>query len=126
MSPHTLQVILYVRDLDDARGFYCDLLGLPLRDDSDWFSAFAIDEHAWICCNARREDYERYGTGGKGTLVELWVDDVDAEHARLSSMGIPFEGPPEDKPWGLRSCTTRDPEGYRVSLSSRIAQVPPR
>ncbi len=115
------EIILYVRDLDAARGFYSDLLGFPVVYESDWFVSFKTAPNVHLSCNGRREDYTLRGTGGRGTLVEFRVSDVDAVHAALERMGVQFEFAPEDKPWGLRACATRDPEGYPVWISTPVA-----
>ncbi|MCO4771134.1 MAG: VOC family protein [Deltaproteobacteria bacterium] len=121
IEPSAHETILYVRDLDAARGFYSDLLGLQVIYESDFFLSFRTGPSSYLSCNGRREDYERNGTNGRGAIVEFRVADVDAAWNGLHSLGIPFEFPPEDKPWGLRSCCTRDPEGYMVWFSTPIA-----
>lgn len=120
LNPTASETILYVRDLDAARGFYADLLGLPVIYESDFFLSFKSGPASFLSCNGRREDYEKNGAAGKGVLVEFRCDDVDATWRQLSSFGIPFEFDPEDKPWGLRSCCTRDPEGYAVWFSTPV------
>jgi catechol 2,3-dioxygenase-like lactoylglutathione lyase family enzyme len=120
LAPTLHEIILYVRDLDAARGFYWDLLGFPVVYESDWFLSFRTAPNVHVSCNGRREDYRLRGTGGKGALVEFRVADVDATWAKLSRAGVPFEFEPEDKPWGLRACGTRDPEGYPVWISSLV------
>ncbi len=120
LNPTASETILYVRDLDAARGFYADLLGLAVVYESDFFLSFASGPGSFLSCNARRADYERDGAGGKGVLVEFRVKDVDATWRGLAAFGIPFDFEPEDKPWGLRSCCTRDPEGYAVWISTPI------
>jgi catechol 2,3-dioxygenase-like lactoylglutathione lyase family enzyme len=120
ITPTAFETILYVRDLDAARGFYADILGLSVFYESDFYLSFQIGEGAFLSCNGRRETYKACGTGEKGVIVEFRVADVDATHRRLVAMGIPFEFPPEDKPWGLRSCCMRDPEGYPVWISTLL------
>ncbi len=120
LQPTVHEIILYVRDLDAARGFYSDLLGFPLVYESDWFLSFRTAPNVNLSCNGRRDDYAREGARGKGVLVEFRVEDVDATYAELNRAGVPFEFPPENKPWGLRACGTRDPEGYRVWISSLL------
>jgi catechol 2,3-dioxygenase-like lactoylglutathione lyase family enzyme len=124
-APFLTEIILYVRDLDAARGFYADLLGFPIVYESDWFLSFKPLEGVHLSCNGRRADYERRGTNGRGVLVELRVPDVDAHFAALSRRGVPWEFSPEDKPWGLRACGTVDPEGYPVWFSSPIPGAVP-
>lgn len=118
MQTRVLEMILFVRDLDEARGYYHDLLGLPIVFESDWYLSLRTGPSSFLSCNGRRGDYEQHGTGGRGARVELRVDDVDATYRCLEALGVPFESAPEDMPWGLRSCTSRDPEGYAVWISS--------
>ena len=121
IRPTAQETILYVRDLDAARGYYADLMGFPVTYESDWFLSFEIGPRRYLSCNGRREDYETRGTSGRGVLIEFRVEDVDATHRELSDLGVPFEFSPEDKPWGLRSCGSRDPEGYPVWFSTPLA-----
>jgi catechol 2,3-dioxygenase-like lactoylglutathione lyase family enzyme len=118
VEARVLELILFVRDLTEARGYYHDLLGLPVVYESDWYLSFAAGPSSFISCNGRRQDYREHGSGGRGVRVEIRVDDVDAVWRRLEAAGVPFEAPPEDMPWGLRSCISRDPEGYAVWISS--------
>lgn len=50
----------------------------------------------------------------------LEVDDVDQEYERLRAEGIEFEGPPADRPWGVRSTATVDPAGHSVELTTPL------
>lgn len=121
IEPTLHEIILYVRDLDEARGFYSDLLGFPVVYESDWFLTFRTAPNVHLSCNGRRDDYRVHGAGGSGVLVEFRVADVDETYRRLLRIGVPFDFSPEDKPWGLRACGTRDPEGYQVLFSSLMA-----
>ncbi len=94
IEPTLHEIILYVRDLDAARGFYSDLLGFPVVYESDWFLSFKTAPNVHLSCNGRREDYERRGKKGGGVLVEFRVADVDATHAQLSRAGVPFDFSP--------------------------------
>lgn len=118
IEPTATETILFVRDLDAARGFYADILGLPVIYESDFFLSFRTGAASYLSCNARRPAYEQSGARGKGVIVEFRVADVDKTHRDLAAYGIPFDFTPEDKPWGLRSCGTRDPEGHAVWIST--------
>ena len=121
IEPTLHEIILYVRDLDAARGFYSDLLGFPVVYESDWFLTFRTAPDVHLSCNGRRDDYQVCGAAGAGVLVEFRVVDVDDTYRRLSRSGVPFDFAPEDKPWGLRACGTHDPDGYQVWISSLVA-----
>lgn len=47
----------------------------------------------------------------------LWVDDVDAMHARAVAAGFEPEAPPADAPWGERYFHLRDPSGHELSFA---------
>jgi HAD superfamily hydrolase (TIGR01509 family) len=57
--------------------------------------------------------------------LSLQVDDLDAEWARISALGLPGAAPPRDTGDGYREATVRDPEGNLVELSARV-RPPPR
>ena len=97
-SPQALELHLFVRDLDAARGFYFDLLGFSVVYESDWFLSFDTGNDVHICCNGRRDDYAEHGSQGRGVKVEFRVSDVDAVHRKLVRFGVPFEFPPETSP----------------------------
>jgi uncharacterized glyoxalase superfamily protein PhnB len=53
--------------------------------------------------------------------IVVWVEDVDAHHARVVAAGV--EAPaPKDQDWGVRSFSLRDPEGYGWSFMRRLAR----
>jgi uncharacterized glyoxalase superfamily protein PhnB len=43
--------------------------------------------------------------------VEVQVEDVDAEHARLSRLAVPVSEL-RDQPWGERNFSFADPDGH--------------
>ena len=53
------------------------------------------------------------------------TDDIDADYARLSAMGMPFHAPPTPKGsiGTLRACYGRDPEGNIIELVEFIGDT---
>ena len=49
--------------------------------------------------------------------VAFFVEDVDAEHARLQAAGVCVLAPPTDRPWGERTLHVADPDGNVVELT---------
>jgi catechol 2,3-dioxygenase-like lactoylglutathione lyase family enzyme len=47
----------------------------------------------------------------------LYVDDVDAVHARVRAAGYEPEMAPSDAPWGERYFHVRDPDGHELSFA---------
>jgi uncharacterized glyoxalase superfamily protein PhnB len=56
--------------------------------------------------------------GSEGIEIVVEVPDVDAAYRQLRKLGIAFEGPPADMPWGARHAWLHDPSGYRLSIYS--------
>jgi catechol 2,3-dioxygenase-like lactoylglutathione lyase family enzyme len=54
--------------------------------------------------------------------IHFAVPDVDAKYNRLKKLGIKFDEPPEDKPWGWRHAYTHDPAGHTVELCTPLAK----
>lgn len=110
----TVQGVFYVHlqvsDLVRSRAFYAQALGWTLHtDETDvaglWFGA------GYVVLTAERRAPEERVYGG-GAAVAVKAGDLDAEHARLSA-GAAGPSPIETKPWGERSFTIQDPDGYR-------------
>ena len=58
-------------------------------------------------------------------LVHVYVEDVDAHHARAVEAGAPILGELEDTPYGDRRYDTEDLEGHRWSFAQLLREVPP-
>jgi len=58
-----------------------------------------------------------WGTGS--VTLNFRVDDVDAEYARLQTLGVAFITQPKTYPWGNRAVHFWDPDGNIVGFSAR-------
>lgn len=118
MAPTRLaQVAVLVADLDRAKAFYRDRLGLAhLFDAPPGLSFFQCGETRLML--SRPEGPE---TGGSPILY-YGVDDVDAAYEEMRSKGVAFDEPPrkiaevDGKPIHLAIC--RDGEGNLLGLIS--------
>lgn len=99
-------------DLQSARGFYQDLLGLEPVMDHGWIITFAAD-------GAVRPQISIASEGGSGTAVpdlSIEVDDVEAVLQRAQSAGLEILYGPVTEPWGVRRFFVRDPFGKLVNI----------
>jgi PhnB protein len=64
-------------------------------------------------------------TGTTSHLVHVYVEDVDAHHARAAEAGAPVLGGLEDTPYGDRRYDAEDLEGQRWSFAQRTKDVAP-
>ena len=92
-------VIVYVKDIDRAKRFYVESLGLRVEREAPSFVQF---EHFAIASD------ERLGPGDGPELYWL-VDDADAAYLELGAKG-PVSLPLASKPFG-KVFGIRDPDG---------------
>src|SRR6185369_6163901 len=64
---------------------------------------------------------EKYG--GTTFAIRLVVADVDRLAAQAAEAGAQIERPPNDEPYGDRSCWLRDPYGHRWALATPVEDV---
>ncbi|WP_369202606.1 VOC family protein [Streptomyces sp. PU-14G] len=55
-------------------------------------------------------------------IIEFRVDDVDAEHRRVSSLDCEIVQEPTTMPWGNRSLLFRDPDGNLVNFFTPVTE----
>jgi len=105
-------VFAYVSDLRRSKKVYGEMLGWKLGTDEEGVAGFAFgDGYLVLHSDDRAKDSRRYHGG---MHVEVKVEDVDAEHARLRKLGVAV-GELRDMPWGERNFFFEDPDGYTRS-----------
>jgi catechol 2,3-dioxygenase-like lactoylglutathione lyase family enzyme len=57
---------------------------------------------------------------GSELMFTIWVDDVDALAADLTSRGLKLLNGPIDRPWGVRTVAFIDPDGHAWELAQQI------
>jgi lactoylglutathione lyase len=114
-------VLLNVSSLEDSRRFYGEILGLAFVDEADEhvlvYEAGAtfvvLHVHSELAEQGRPPGVEDPGA----VLLTFSVDDVDAAIDELRSAGATVTQEPTDQPWGERSASVLDPDGYTVLLA---------
>ena len=107
-----------VKDMDAAKRFYGDVLGLRKRIDlGGWCEFSHSDEAASIGLNAMRE-----GDDERGATVVLRVDDLARAQKELKAKGVKFEGEVHEVPGVVRIATFRDPDGNRLQICQVLMQ----
>jgi predicted enzyme related to lactoylglutathione lyase len=104
-------IVLYSEDLDRARAFYRDVLGLPLLLDEGHvihFDAGTVRLAIHRCPPGQRRE------APEGFLV-FGVEDLAIVHEELRKRGAEFLGPPATRPYG-RVAYLHDPEGHEIGL----------
>jgi catechol 2,3-dioxygenase-like lactoylglutathione lyase family enzyme len=99
--------------VDAARAFYGDVLGLELVMDQGWILTFAAGGAS------ATPQISIASEGGPGTPVpdiSIEVDDLDAVLRRAAAAGLAPDYGPTDEPWGVRRFYLRDPFGRLVNI----------
>ena len=100
-------------EVDRAKAFYCDLLGLAVVMDHGWIVTFAAEG------GSAAPQLSVATEGGSGTAVpdlSIEVDDLEAVHAKVVAAGLPVEYGPANEPWGVRRFYVRDPFGRLLNI----------
>jgi catechol 2,3-dioxygenase-like lactoylglutathione lyase family enzyme len=102
-------VFAHVSDVSRSRKFYGETLGWRLGTDEEGVAGFAFGSGYLVLHADDRPPSARRYAGGMH--VEVQVEDVAAEHARLARLGVEVSEL-RDQPWGERNFSFSDPDGY--------------
>jgi catechol 2,3-dioxygenase-like lactoylglutathione lyase family enzyme len=132
MPAHTLNPILNVTDLAQSFGWFERLgwtKGFEWGEPPDFGSVRSGHCEIFLCVDGQggrgMSGHARtFGPGSnhadeRGVWMSVWVDDVDALHARCIAQGLEVTWPPTDMPWGVREMHVRHPDGHVFRMSCR-------
>lgn len=117
-------------DVDEARAFYRDVLGLELSDDVakgpyHWLNFTPAGQPDvrivvtnWLAPNPADAD-QLAALLAKGALnaVVFSTADVDEAFEKIRSSGAEVLQEPTDQPYGVRDCAFRDPSGNMIRIN---------
>jgi lactoylglutathione lyase len=119
MKIRYLHTMVRVRDIDESKRFYCDLLGLKeIRRREDEKGRFTL---VFLAPEGQEEaqveltwnwDPEEYGGGRNFGHLAYAVEDIYALCERLQAGGVTINRPPRDG----RMAFVRSPDGISVEL----------
>ena len=104
------------QEINAAKRFYGDVLGLDVLMDQGWIATYGADEAARVQISFMTES-------GSGTAVpdlSIEVDDVAAALDAMQRAGFEAEYGPADEPWGVRRFFVRDPFGKLVNILQHL------
>ncbi|CAH0121949.1 MULTISPECIES: VOC family protein [unclassified Paenibacillus] len=104
------------RNLEAAKNFYQDVLGLEILMDHGWLVTYGSREQMGVQVSFASEGGSRTPTPD----LSIEVDNVDAAFERMTSAGFPIEYGPADEPWGVRRFYVRDPFGKLVNILAHL------
>ncbi len=117
-------IVVMTPDLDEARAFYRDLLGLNLTVETANQLIFDLDEselHVFSCADAAPAGYRHGATAA--TICAFEVASIEVEMRRMTAAGVVFlhAQPAENPVSGVRYAAFRAPGGNVHELIERRA-----
>jgi uncharacterized glyoxalase superfamily protein PhnB len=116
---------------DPARSaaWFADHFGFTVNIDLGWYVNTQQAAHPTVSIDFVQRDHASWpaATRGKavvGTLLAFVVEDVDAEHARLTGAGLEVVLPLVTEPWGQRRFQLAGPDGLLVEVLQAVAPDP--
>lgn len=112
--------VLRVQNARQSERFYCDVLGFV----KDWEHRFGVDFPLYIALSRgalRLHLSEHEGGGTRSADLFIAVGDVDRTYAALLERGLEADGPPADRPYGVRDFGLQDPDGHHLVLGTPLA-----
>lgn len=111
-------VFLYYRDLDRARRFYEDMLGLTLTVDQGFCRIYRTSPTAFLGLVDETQGLHR-AAERKPVTLSFVVDDVDGCYRQLVERGVPIHSPLRDASrHPTRGFVAVDPEGYFLEFET--------
>lgn len=125
----TLSCSLTCKQIDTSVAFYRDVLGfaveMTFENEGALAGAVMSAGHIRIILN---QDDGKLGWDrikGQGFYLQINVQgaaDVDAAAARIKTAGGTLIDEPEDRYWGARMFQFRDPDGFKLGISTPLTQ----
>ena len=103
---------LRVADLDAARSFYADFLGLSTEE----FNLGWVARHTDTDTGAHVQLVTRDETAPEDSVISVHTDDVDAAYEDACARGYDIVHPLVTEEWGVRRFFVRDPDGNVINV----------
>lgn len=113
MKVNSLFLNITSSDPDRLVAFYRDVVGLPLRPD---MGEHSLDAGGAVIGIDRHQDTSGPAREPSRMIIDLFVDDIRAEQARIEAQGVTFIRDKGKEYWGGVISTFLDPDGNYVQL----------
>ena len=112
----------------DTAAFYVAHLGFRVVFEADWYVHLQLAGDSGVNLAVMDGSHETIPASGRGQvgglILNVEVDDVDAEYARLKAAGLPILQDLRDEAFGQRHFITADPNGVLIDVIKPIPPAP--
>ncbi|MEP7161308.1 MAG: glyoxalase superfamily protein [Dermatophilaceae bacterium] len=112
MRPTRVTANLRVADLEAAKGFYADFLGLSTEEfNMGWVARYTSPD-----TGASIQLVTHDATAPESPVVSVHADDVDAAYSEARRLGYEIVHPLTTEAWGVRRFLVRSPDGNVINV----------
>ena len=110
-----------VDDIERSVQFYTGVLGfIVIEEMTDGAVLQGVLLKAGLCTlGLSQDDWAKGRDRKKGQGVRLWcksAQDIDAMAKRITAAGGRLADKPKNEPWGVRSLSVKDPDGFLLTI----------
>jgi len=103
---------LRVPDVEAAKSFYTDYLGLSIEEfNMGWVARYTSPD-----TGANVQLVTRDATSPDDSVISVQTDDVDGAYEQARELGYQIVHPITTEPWGVRRFLVRAPDGNIVNV----------
>jgi predicted enzyme related to lactoylglutathione lyase len=112
MQAKRIMANLRVADVDAAKGFYADYLGLSTEEfNMGWVARYTSPDG-----RASVQLVTGDASAAEDSVVSVHTDDVDAAYEEAHRLGFEIVHPLTTEPWGVRRFFVRAPDGNVINV----------
>jgi catechol 2,3-dioxygenase-like lactoylglutathione lyase family enzyme len=112
---HSLRIManLPVPDIDAAKGFYTEFLGLSSEEfNMGWVARYASPD-----TTANVQLVTRDATAPEDSVISVQTDDVEGAYLEAQQLGYQIVHPITTEKWGVRRFFVRAPDGNVINIA---------
>jgi predicted enzyme related to lactoylglutathione lyase len=114
MRAKRIMANLRVSDVDAAKTFYTDYLGLSIEEfNMGWVARYTSPDGA-----ANVQLVTEDASAPEDSVISVHADDVDAAYEEAQKLGYEIVHPMTTEPWGVRRFFVRAPDGNVINIVS--------
>jgi predicted enzyme related to lactoylglutathione lyase len=112
MQAKRITANLRVADVDAAKSFYTDYLGLTTEEfNMGWVARYTSPDG-----DANVQLVTRDAKAPEDSVISVHTDDVDAAYEEARELGYEVVHPLTTEPWGVRRFLVRAPDGNVINI----------
>ncbi|OFE18706.1 glyoxalase [Humibacillus sp. DSM 29435] len=114
MRATAIMTNLHVADIEAAKGFYTDFLGLSTEEfNMGWVARYTSPDTG---VNVQLVTRDR--TAAEDSSISVATDDVEGAYEEAQARGYEIVHPLTTEPWGIRRFFLRAPDGTVINIAS--------